>query len=281
MTSAAAVDRVRKQLGAARAGHGGTLDPLATGVLAIAVGAATKLASFLLADDKGYEAEAILGIATSTLDRAGMTTETKPWEHVTREAVVAAMAARLGEHDQVPPMHSAIKVDGVRLYRHAHMGEEVDRAARRVRIDQFELLAFEPPRLVVRIACGKGTYVRSLLADLAADLGTVGHLSELRRTRAGAFGIEQAVRLADVTRATPLIPVEQLSGLPEVAVPDAEHRRLILGAVQIDPARIGATAERFQLVDGGGVLLAIAHAANGVIVYDRVFPELHRPSSGA
>jgi tRNA pseudouridine55 synthase len=276
MSSAAAVDRVRKQLGAARAGHGGTLDPLATGVLPIAVGAATKLASFLLAEDKAYEAHALLGAATSTLDRSGMITEEKPWAHVTRDAVLAALAARVGEQDQIPPMHSAIKVDGVRLYRRAHAGEAIDRAPRRVRVDRLELLAFEPPRLVLAIACGKGMYVRSLIADVAADLGTVGHMTELRRTRAGAFAIADAIALADVTPATRLVPLEDLCQLPRVAVTDAELLRLVLHAVQIDPARLGAAAERFQLVDGSGKLLAIAHADAGKVIYDRVFPELHR-----
>lgn len=282
MTSAAAVDRVRRQLGAARAGHGGTLDPIATGVLPIAINAATKLASYMLADDKAYDCEAVFGTATSTLDRTGMVTDTKPWAHVTRDALQAALAARLGEHDQVPPMHSAIKVDGIRLYKRAHLGEEIERRARRVRVDRFELRAFDPPHFAVAIACGKGTYVRSLIADVATDLGTVAHLTALRRTRAGAFAIEQAIALADVTPAAiagRLIAVEVLSGLPAVAVTDPELLRLVLHAVQIDPARLGASQPAFQLVDGAGRLLALVHtlrhADGDKVIYDRVFPELH------
>ncbi len=178
-------------------------------------------------------------------------------------------------------MHSAIKVDGVRLYKRAHLGEEIDRAPRRVRVDRLELVAFEPPRFTLAIACGKGTYVRSLVADIAADVGTVAHVTELRRTRAGAFGIEQALPLDQVTPAGVAgrwIAVERLSGLPEVAVGDAELVRLVLHAVQIAPARLGVTTPRFQLVDAAGHLLAIAHVdpTGEKVIYDRVFPELHR-----
>jgi tRNA pseudouridine55 synthase len=167
----------------------------------------------------------------------------------------------------------------VRLYKRAHAGEEIERASRRVRIDRFELREFAPPRLVLSIACGKGTYVRSLIADLATDLGTVAHLTELRRTQAGVFSIAHALPLDQVTPdavAGRLIPVERLSGLPEVSVTDPELLRLVLHAVQIDPARLGASEARFQLVDGAGRLLAICHAEADKVIYDRVFPELHR-----
>src|SRR5262249_55654900 len=161
----------------------------ATGVLPMAIGAATKLASFLLAEDKAYIADAVLGVATDTLDRTGAVVAEQPWAHVDEDAVRRALSARVGEHDQVPPMYSAIKVGGIRLHEGARAGEDVPRAPRRVRIDRLELVAFEPPRVRVAIACGKGTYVRSLIADLATDLGTVAHLAELRRTRAGRFDI--------------------------------------------------------------------------------------------
>src|SRR5256885_1154686 len=145
MTSAHAVEAVSMRLRADRAGHGGTLDPIATRVLAIAINAATKLASFLLADDKAYVADAVLGTATDTLDRTGAVVDEKPWAHVTREALAAACAARVGEHDQVPPMYSAIKIGGVPLHLRARAGEDVARAPRRVRIDRCELLTFDPP----------------------------------------------------------------------------------------------------------------------------------------
>ncbi len=172
---------MKRALRADRAGHGGTLDPLATGVLPVCLGAATKLAQYLLADDKAYDAEGLLGIETDTLDRTGRVVAEHD-VHVTRDALLAAIAARTGEQDQVPPMYSAIKQGGVRLYEKARAGEDVERAPRRIRIDALELLAFEPPRFRVAIACSKGTYVRSLVADLGTDVGCGAHLTELRRT---------------------------------------------------------------------------------------------------
>src|SRR5262245_15589464 len=194
MTSATAVDRVRRGLGVARAGHGGTLDPIATGVLAICVGAATKLAQFLLADDKAYLAAGVLGVETDTLDRTGRVVAERA-ANVSREALLAALAAHTGEQRQIPPMYSAIKQGGVRLYERARAGEEVERAARRIRIDRLELLAFEPPRFRIAIACSKGTYIRSLIADLGTAVGVGAHLAELRRIRSGRFAIEHAVTL--------------------------------------------------------------------------------------
>ena len=210
MSSAAAVDHVRRELRVQRAGHGGTLDPIATGVLAICVDEATKLAAYLLADDKAYEAELVLGVDTDTLDRTGEVVATRPFDHVTREAVLAALAARMGESDQVPPMFSAIKQGGVRLYKQARRGIEVERAARRIRIDRLELRAFAPPRITIAIECTKGTYVRSLVADLGADLACGAHLAELRRTRSGDFGLETAQQLGRLD-ATRMVPLHQIN----------------------------------------------------------------------
>src|SRR5215212_6719318 len=135
MSSAAAVDRVKRALGIGRAGHGGTLDPIATGVLPVCLGAATKLAQFLLADDKAYEAVGVLGVATDTLDATGRVVAEHPVA-VAEAALLDALARRRGEQEQVPPMFSAIKQGGVRLYERARAGEEVERAARRIRIDR-------------------------------------------------------------------------------------------------------------------------------------------------
>jgi tRNA pseudouridine55 synthase len=277
MTSARAVDVARARVGADRAGHGGTLDPLATGVLAIAVGSATKLAGFLLSDDKAYVADCVFGVATDTLDRAGAVVAERPWQHVDERALLAALAARVGEQDQVPPMYSAIKVDGVRLHERARAGEDIDRAPRRVRVDALELVAWAPPRARIAIACGKGTYVRSLLADLAADLGTVAHMAELRRTRAGRYTIEQAVPLDALSPDTPRVPIEDISNLPSVLVPEHELR-LVMHAVQLAADRLApAMPARCQLVDASGTLCAVVHVDDrGRVIYDRVFPELFR-----
>ena len=273
MSSANTVERVRRTLGVARAGHGGTLDPLATGVLAICVGAATKLARFLLADDKAYIAEGVLGVETDTLDRTGRVVAERAVE-VSRDALAAALAARLGEQTQIPPMYSAIKQGGVRLYDLARAGEEVERAPRSIRIDRLELLGFEPPRFRIAIACSKGTYIRSLVADLGTAVGAGAHLTELRRTRSGRFTIDQAVAIDRVGEAV-LVPPELALEFPRVTVP-AALLAPVLSGVQLPIATWSTDSEQFQLVDEQGRLLAVAHAELGRTVYDRVFPELVR-----
>jgi tRNA pseudouridine55 synthase len=275
MSSAMAVDRVRQTLAIDRAGHGGTLDPIATGVLPICIGAATKLAQFLLADDKAYQAEGVLGVETDTLDRTGRVIGERSVS-ITRDALASVLAAHLGVKTQIPPMYSAIKQGGVRLYARARAGEEVERAPRTIRIDRLDLIAFEPPRFRIAVACSKGTYVRSLVADIGQALGTGAHLAELRRTRSGKFTLDQAVTLDRLTEAT-LIPPEQATDLPPVTVPDALVAQVFHG-VQLPVAAFGAEGiERFQLVDERGRLLAIAHPQAGRTIYDRVFTELTRP----
>jgi tRNA pseudouridine55 synthase len=280
MTSANVVENVRRTLGLERAGHGGTLDPIATGVLPVCVGAGTKLAQFLLADDKAYEAEGVLGVETDTLDRTGRVVGERTVD-VTRDALVAVLAAHLGDQTQIPPMYSAIKQGGVRLYDRARAGEDVARTPRAIRIERLELLGFEPPRFRIAIACSKGTYVRSLVADIGSALGAGAHLAELRRTRCGRFSIEQAVTLDQLADAR-LIPLEDATDLPRVTVARAQVAQVYSG-VQLPVAAFGADGlERFQLLDEDGRLLAVAHPLGGRTVYDRVFPELARyTASGA
>jgi tRNA pseudouridine55 synthase len=278
MSSARAVELVKRRLGASRAGHGGTLDPLATGVLPIALGAATKLAAYLLADDKAYAADGVLGVTTDTLDRTGAVTATCEAAHVTRAQLAAAIAARVGEHDQLPPMYSAIKQGGVRLYRMARAGAaDVERATRRIRIDRCELVEFAPPRFRIVVECSKGTYIRSLVADLGTDLGVGAHLAELRRTRSGRFAIAQAITLAEVERGEDvtarLIPPNAVTSLPQITVPGAMVP-LVFGGVQMSLEALGLAADApspFLLVDEAGELLALARCLPDRIAYDRVF----------
>jgi tRNA pseudouridine55 synthase len=275
LSSAATVDKVKRATHANRAGHGGTLDPLATGVLPVCLGAATKLAAYLLSDDKAYEADGLFGVETDTLDRTGAVTATRA-VNVSRDQLLAAIAARLGEHDQIPPMYSAIKQGGVRLYEKARAGEVVERQPRRIRVDRFELLAFDPPHFRVAIACSKGTFVRSLVADLGTDVGCGAHLTELRRTRSGRFSIEQAVPLDAVATmdVTPhLIGLKDAVDLPAVTV-GPEFLPVIRYGNMLPVERFGADGlERFLLVDEAGQLLAICHADDGRIRYDRVIAE--------
>ncbi len=269
-SSAAAVEKVKRALGASRAGHGGTLDPIATGVLAICLGEATKLAGYLLADDKAYEADAILGASTDTLDRTGVVTETRDWQSITREQIDRAIAGRRGEHDQVPPMYSALKKGGVSLYKLARRGETIEREPRRVRIDRLELIGIELPRLKLSIACSKGTYIRSLVADLGADLGCGAHLAELRRTKSGRFTIDQAQQMGALDPSR-IIGMADVLSLPVVTVPEPLVKTILAG-VQHPIERLMAPAvEQFQLFDEANTLLAIAHAEDGRVIYDRVF----------
>ena len=269
VSSASAVEKIKRALGAKRAGHGGTLDPMATGVLCVCLGEATKISSYLLADDKAYIAEGLLGVATDTLDRTGTVTETREVS-VTRQQLVAAIAARRGEQDQIPPMFSALKQNGERLYRRARAGEVVDRASRKIRVDRLELVAFDPPRFTVEIGCSKGTYVRSLVADLGVDVGTCAHLTALRRTRSGRFTLAHAVRLEAAAAAT-LIPLPEATELPRIVAED-ELLPKIRNGVQLPVEVFGAeNLKQFQLLDGQGRLLAIVHDHEGHVVYDRVF----------
>lgn len=274
MSSAAAVDHVKRALRAKRAGHGGTLDPIATGVLAVCLGEATKVAQYLLADDKAYRAELVLGKITDTLDRTGIVTEERDPSGVTRAQIEAALAGRRGESEQVPPMFSAIKQDGVRLYKQARRGVEVERAPRKIRIDRLELVAFEGTRVTLDIACSKGTYVRSLVDDLGRDLGCGAYLSELRRTRSGLFSIDQAQQLTalDPTR---LLPIEHVLRLPAVTV-TTDLVPFVRSGLQLRLDQLPPVPEalQFQLIDEGSKVVAIVHAEGHKIVYDRVFPVL-------
>ena len=274
ISSAAAVDRVKRALGVTRAGHGGTLDPMATGVLVICLGEATKVASYLLADAKAYVAEFMLGVETDTLDRTGSVVAVRDASHVTRDQIEVALGNRRGEQDQLPPMFSAIKQRGVRLYKQARSGAEVERVPRRICIDQLELLTFVPPRVTIAVACSKGTYIRSLVFDLGRDLGCGGHLTELRRTRSGAFSVAQAHSL-DHLDSSCVLPMESAVSLPIVAAPDGLISRIRSGlqlATELIPAtEVIPIGQRFQLHDAAGHLVAIAHVSRGHLVYDRVF----------
>mgnify|MGYP003344064858 CR=1 FL=1 len=185
MTSAHVVARVKRMLDAAKIGHGGTLDPLATGILPLALGEATKTVSYVMDGEKSYRFTARWGEARDTDDSDGRVVATSE-ERPTRQAIEAALPAFRGEISQVPPDYSAIKVDGARAYDLAREGEKLDLTPRIARIDQFDLVAQpDGDHAIFEVVCGKGTYMRSLARDLARALGTHGHITQLRRTRSG------------------------------------------------------------------------------------------------
>jgi tRNA pseudouridine55 synthase len=281
LTSAQVVDEVKRRAGVRRAGHTGTLDPLATGVLPVCLGDATRLSAWLTAADKAYEAELELGVATDTLDATGqVVAEDRAAAAAVDEARLrAALAPLRGPLEQVPPMYSAVRQGRRRLHELARAGEVVERAPRPVVVHQLELVGFTPaapdrgPRARLAVTCSKGTYVRSLVDDLGRALGCGAHLTALRRTRAGAFDLARAVPLTgltpEVARAALIAPADAL-GLPRVAVPDhlrdaVRHAR---GAALLALLPEG---ERSQLVGADGALWAIAVRQGERVRFERVF----------
>ncbi|MHA1112980.1 MAG: tRNA pseudouridine(55) synthase TruB [Alphaproteobacteria bacterium] len=233
MTSARAVAVVKRRLDALKAGHAGTLDPLATGVLPIALGEATKTMAFIVDADKSYRFTLRWGEARNTDDTEGAVTETSDMRP-DAAAIRAALSGFLGEIDQVPPAFSAIKVAGRRAYDLARADAPVTLASRRVRVTRFDLVAAERDRAVFEVDCGKGTYIRALARDLARALGTVGHVETLRRTRVGSFREGDSISLESENasgHSAPLVehllPVETaLVDIPALAMTEAEARCL-------------------------------------------------------
>ncbi len=194
-TSFDVVRRVKGLFKAKRCGHTGTLDPSATGVLPICIGDATKIAGFVSEGEKEYDAVVRFGEITDTQDSAGRTLETRPLTGLTEERVREALQGFVGLVSQTPPMYSARKVDGKRLYELARAGEEVEREARQVHIDEARLLWFRAPDAGIFVRCSKGTYLRTLAHDLGQKAGTGAHLHELKRARVGPFSLEDSVGL--------------------------------------------------------------------------------------
>ena len=194
LTSNAALQKVRWLLNAEKAGHTGSLDPLATGVLPLCFGEATKFSQYLLEADKGYETLMQFGVTTTTGDAEGEVLERHPAD-VDRERLETALARFKGEIQQIPPMYSALKRDGQPLYKLARAGEVVEREARSVTIARLELLSLDSDQARLAVACSKGTYIRTLVEDLGQVLGCGAHVAELRRTQAGPFGLDRVVTL--------------------------------------------------------------------------------------
>ncbi len=181
-----------------KVGHAGTLDPLATGVLVVCLGKATKRVEALQAEEKEYVAEMVLGATTPSFDMEHPVDATYPWEHITREAVESALATLTGERLQMPPLYSAKKIDGQRAYEYAREGEEVALRAATIRIHALELLECDLPRIKVRVVCSKGTYIRSLAREIGEALGSGAYLSSLRRTRSGGFRAEDGYTVDEI-----------------------------------------------------------------------------------
>lgn len=273
ITSHDVVARVRRILRTKRVGHTGTLDPFATGVMVILVGQATRLAQFLDRDAKGYDATLRFGFETDTGDRTGTRRGAEAGRHVdavTIDRIETILPSFYGEIEQIPPMYSAKKIDGKKLYESARKGVEVERKPSRVTIHSLELIDGSETRdaelgtldLGLRVSCSAGTYIRTLAEDIGRKLSTKAHLAELRRTRAGKFSIDQAVTL------------EQLDACPEpelelVPMNDAVSHlaKFVVPADRIGKTRNGLSTriydakledgQALQMTDEAGTLLAI------------------------
>jgi tRNA pseudouridine55 synthase len=236
VTSFQVVAHLRRVLRVPKVGHGGTLDPMATGLLPILLGEATKLTGYLQGQDKEYLATIRLGVATDTLDATGAVTGERPVPPLLADEVSAVLERFVGEIEQVPPMYSALHAGGRRLYELARAGIAVERAPRRVRVHAFELIECTLPRLRVRVACGSGTYVRSLAADVGETLGCGGHVEALARTRVGSFRLTDAIPWAVIQEgdaaalaAGVLPPDRAVAHLPPVRLSPETGRRLAQG----------------------------------------------------
>lgn len=265
ITSHDVVDRVRKATGVRKVGHTGTLDPMATGAVVVAIGGVTRLIRFLQDLDKEYVATACFGVATDSLDADGEVVERRPMT-VTPEDLETVRAQFMGEIQQVPPMVSALKKDGKRLYELAREGVEVERDQRTVVIDELEFLDLtedEHPLVTFRVVCGKGTYVRSLADDIARALGGFAHLTALRRVRTGALSVTEGIQISDLSdwQSHLVSPVDALSFLPAMIVDD-EVASLVANGRPI-PAG-GQPDGLIEVVSPDARLLAVYRCRDGV-----------------
>ncbi len=207
-TSHDVVARLRRKLNMKRIGHAGTLDPMATGLMILLIGKATKISQYLISLDKEYEGTIELGKVTDSQDADGEVLETRPVPPLTEAEIRTAMNSFLGDQYQMPPMYSAIKIDGVPLYKNARKGVEIEREPRFIRVASFELTGLAMPRFNFKLRCSKGTYVRTIAHDLGNKLGCGAHLAALRRTATDKFKIGDALTL-DQIEALPVTEIEK------------------------------------------------------------------------
>lgn len=282
--STQAVGRVRRAFDAQKAGHAGTLDPLATGILPIALGEATKTVPFLMDADKTYRFTVAWGASTASFDRDGAVTVTSP-ARPGPDLVAKALTAFVGEIEQIPPDFSAVKVNGARAYDLARQGSPLDLAPRKVVIHAARLTGGDRDHAEIEVECGKGTYIRSLVRDLAVALDACAHVSALRRTRVGAFTEERAVGLEFIERMCDtgapleaLLPVETpLDDIPAVAVTTEDAFRLTQGRSivllprQVETLRAALSASRTVSALHSGRIVALCEMRAGRLNPTRVF----------
>lgn len=272
LSSFAAVQRVRKILGVKKAGHAGTLDPFASGLLVVCLGEATKIAGFLTQDKKAYEGVGILGQSTDTYDRCGEASQSRSTAAVTQAQIESLMGEMSGKIEQTPPPFSAIKINGERAYKKARRGEEVTIEPRIVHIEHFGLRAWYSSRssFEFEVICSKGTYVRSLIHDIGIRVECGAYLDALRRTSSGLFNIDGAANfdtLQDAPHNAPLISInEALHDWTPIDVDEPQAKRIRNG----QPLKTDCSAERVKIRKDGDVL-ALGTTKLGEIWPTRVF----------
>jgi len=280
-TSTAAVAALKRLFRAKKVGHAGTLDPLASGVLPIAFGEATKTVSFVMDGQKAYRFQVRWGVATDTDDCDGRVLG-ESTERPSPEAIRALLPRFTGRIEQTPPRYSALKIEGERAYNLAREGEDVSLAARPVEVHRLTLIEIlDAEHAVFETECGKGTYVRALARDIGRALGSLGHVCALRRTRVDAFGEGQAVRFADLARlgqagngdlAAALLPVQSgLAAVPALQVSRADADRLALGQSVLLRGRDAPLLAGMVSVSTQGSLVALAEIEQGALKPRRIF----------
>ena len=268
--------KIRGVLHERRVGHAGTLDPMATGVLPVFVGRATRAVEFASESEKEYIAGLKLGVVTNTQDTTGQVVEERPVE-ADRAALEGALAAFRGEITQIPPMYSALKRDGKKLYELARAGKEVERAPRPVTIHALEVVEQTGPNCyTLRVRCSKGTYVRTLCHDIGAALGCGGCMSSLRRTMAAGFTLAHSVTLDTVLQAQDpaalLLPVDTyFSGYPDLVAEPEQEKRIRNGAALPMP---GLPDGRYRVYSQDGTFLALSQGENGILTTVKSFYEV-------
>ena len=272
ITSHDCVYRARRATKIKQIGHAGTLDPMATGVLVLCIGKATRLSEYLLGEDKTYEGSIKLGERTNTDDAEGEVIETRPVPELNDEAITRVHQAFSGEILQVPPQFSAIKRDGQRAYALARKGESVELAARRMTIHELQLTLFDSATLHINVKCSAGTYIRSLARDMGEMLGCGGHLTMLRRTQAGAFSLADALPLDEIDQwATRLLPMDRaVNHFPEVNLSEAQAKDFGMGRF-IDATHLTALTGICRVYDATRDLIGIGEVRDTLLKPVKVF----------
>jgi len=264
MTSFDVVRKIKFLASEKKVGHTGTLDPEATGVLPVCLGKATKIIDYIMDSRKVYEVKLLLGTKTTTYDLEGEVVEKKETEHLTEDEVSKVVLSFIGEYDQVPPMYSALKKNGVRLYELARQGIEIEREARRINIFNISNLKVDLPYVYMKIACSKGTYIRSLCYDIGEKLNVGGAMAELNRSETSVFKQENSVNIEDLTRENIhdyIITIEEaLSFYPKITVNSAFTKLLVNGVKVFDLRLTNEKREKnvlYRVYDNEGIFIGI------------------------